>query len=178
MPVIAISGKPGAGTSTIARKLAERLKLNYFSPGEFNKSHAKLANKETDKALEVWKTKKGKSKEFHKLTDDIQMEKAKKGNIVICGKLSIWMLKDVTNYKIWIDCSLEERAKRASGRDRAGIKETKKKLKEKLETERKEWKRIYGFDYLDQREMADIVIDSTNLNEEETLERIIKEMKV
>lgn len=167
---------PGAGSSTISKKLAKKLKLGYFSPGEFFKSHAK--GKEVERAIKVFKSGKGKKKEFHKLIDDMQIKKAKKGNIVICGKLSIYMLKDIADYKIWLDCSLDERANRTAERDKISVKDAKKKISEREKLEVEEWKRDYGIDYRDQKKIADIIIDSTNLTEIETLNEILKKMRV
>ena len=172
--IIAISGKPGAGTSTIAKKLAEKLGSDYFSPGHFFKEHSE--GKETQQALDVWKTRRGSSRSFHELIDRMQKERAKDGNVVICGKLSIHFLKDVADMKIWIDCSLDERAKRSAKRDKIGLEKAKRRIKERERIETEEWKRIYGFDRSKQKEIADLVIDSTGLTEKETLDRILKEL--
>ncbi len=161
---IAISGAPGAGTSSIAKELAKKLNLEYFSPGAIQKSYAKIG-KESLAALEVWKTRRGKSEEFHReVLDKTQIEKAKKGNIVICGKLSIKMLKDLADYKIWVDTPLDVRAKRVANRDKITEGKALKLLSEREDIERKEWKRIYGFDYFSQENIADFVLDNSNLS--------------
>ncbi len=173
--VIAISGKSVSGTATIGKKLAKKLKLNYFDAGAYYKEHSKK-RKEVERALELLRSKSGTSKPFHEHIDETQIEKAKKGNIVSCGKLAVCMLKDIADVKIWIECSFNERARRMSKRDGIEYNEAKRKLKEKEQREREMWKEIYGIDYFDQKKMADIVIDSTNLTEEETLNRILKEI--
>jgi len=175
MVVIAISGKPGAGTSTIAKALAEKLGVDYFSPGQkfFKPSDKK---DDTNEVLDLWRTDKGKSKALHERIDDYQRELAKKGDVVICGKLSIWVLKDLADLKVWVDCSFEERVRRTSRRDGVPIAEAKKKLKEREEMEEKEWKRMYGFDRNTQKGTADIVIDTTSLSPEEVVDKIIKKL--
>ena len=177
MVVIAITGLPGAGTSTVSKILAKRLNLKYFSPGEYFKKHSKLKT-QVDEAVDVWKSKRGRSKNFHEEIDKMQRELAKKGNIVICGKLSIYMLKDLADVKIWIDCSLDERARRSANRDNISFDEAKKKLIERERIEKVEWERMYGFNREIQREMADIVIDNTNLNVEETIKQILGKIKL
>ncbi len=173
MVVIAISGKPGAGTSTIAKMVAERLNIEYFSPGQ--KFFKPFEEKDdTTEALDFWRNKKGKSKGFHEKIDDYQRELAKKGNIVICGKLSVWVLKDLADLKVWLDCDFEERVRRSSKRDKINLKETKEKLKKREKIEENEWKRIYGFDRNSQKEMADIVIDTGVKNPEEIVEEIVE----
>ena len=176
MVVIAISGKPGAGSSTIAKALADRLGIDYFSPGErfFKPSKEK---DDTSEALGIWKSDKGKNKDFHQKIDDYQRGLAKKGNVVICGKLSIWVLKDLADLKVWIDCDFDERVRRTSKRDRISLEETRKKLKEREEMEEKEWKRMYVFDRDSQRGMADIVVDTSKLTVEEIMDKIGKSLE-
>ncbi|MBL7170337.1 MAG: cytidylate kinase family protein [Candidatus Aenigmarchaeota archaeon] len=172
MVVIAISGKPGAGTSTISKELAKKLGIDYFSPGQkFFKPSERMDD--THEALNTWKTKKGSSKDFHKQIDDYQRQLAKKGNIVICGKLSIWVLKDLADFKVWLDCDFEERAGRSAERDGINLEEARRKLKEREETEKQEWKRIYDFDRDVQQEMADLVIDTSKMSVKEVVEKII-----
>jgi cytidylate kinase len=171
MVVIAVTGKPSAGSSTISRGLADKLGIDYFSPGQkfFKPSHEK---DDTTEALDLWKTEKGKSKDFHQKIDDYQKQLAKKGNIVICGKLSIWVLKNLADLKVWLDCEFEERVRRASKRDNISLEEAKEKMNKREQMEEKEWKRIYGIDRNKQREMADLAIDTTNLTVDETMDKI------
>jgi len=173
--VIVVSGPPGVGSSTIAKVLAERLRLRYFSPGKIFKSHENAP--EAKAALDVWSTGYGKNKNTHRNLDDIQTREAKRGNVVICGKLSIHFLKDLADYKIWIDAPLEVRAKRAAGRDKVPVETVMKQIKEREDIERNEWKKIYGFDYLDQKNSADLVIDNSELNVNETVKKILNFIK-
>jgi cytidylate kinase len=168
--VIAISGQPGAGTSSVAKEFAKRLSLKYFSPGEYFKSYSK--ERGARGALDVWRSELGKDRKFHKRIDRMQIQKARLGGTVICGKLSIYILKDLADFKIWIESPLEDRASRSAKRDRIAKKEAIKLLKEREKTERKEWKRIYGIDYFDQRKMADAVIGTSNIRLESTVEEI------
>lgn len=174
---IAISGPPGAGTSSIAKELAKRLRVKYFSPGKIQKSYAKT-KKESLAALKVWQTKFGRSENFHKnVLDRKQVEVAKKGNVIICGKLSIKMLGNIADYKIWVDTDLKVRAKRVAKRDGVSANEATRLLSEREKMERKEWRRIYGFDYLQQRKFADLVVDNSNLTLKETVNKILKFIK-
>jgi cytidylate kinase len=196
--VIAISGPPGAGSTTTARILSERLNLDYFSPGRlfkdialgaFEKQNYASVFKEicakkgltipnlVDKddshgAMNLWQTDFGKSPKLHEAIDELQSNLSEKGGLVFDGKLSIHMIKKAKP-KIWLHCSLEERANRAAKRDNLSKEAALEIVKKRQETERSEWKKIYKKDYFDQEKHADLIIDTTNLSPEEVVEEII-----
>lgn len=174
--VIALSGPPGSGASTIGKLLARRLELKYFSPGKYFKKLSKEKN-ETKAALSYLQTKVGRSKELHEHIDNLQIKKAKKGDIVLEGTLSIHFLKNLADYKIWIDASIEKRAERTSKRDKIPMKEAIKKIKKREYIERQTWKRLYGFDYFSQKKDADLVVDSSYLTKNQTVNKILDFIK-
>ncbi len=182
MVVVALSGLPGTGSSTAGKLLAKKLGLKYFSLGAYNKSHAekfsgRKVSKETERSVAVWKTREGSSASFHMSSDDISKRKAKEGNIVIDAKLAIRMLKGVYDFSVWIKAPIKVRARRVAERDNSNPKEAEKILKEKLDLEVKSWKRIYGFNYLDQEREADLVIDTSNKTPEQIVEIIISKLR-
>lgn len=172
-PVIVVSGLPGSGSTSVAKELAKRLRFRYFVPGKVEKKLGK-SKKESKAALEGWRTKRVKSKKFHESLDKLQIKEAKKGNIVVCGKLSIHFLKDVSDYKVWLDVPLGVRAKRAAKRDGISVKRAMEEIRERQNIERREWKRIYGFDYFYQKRIADLVLDSSELTLKQTVDKIFK----
>lgn len=169
--VIAISGPPGTGTTTISKQLAKELNLDYFSTGKIFKS--KYKGKEAECALKAWRSELGKSKNHHEYLDKLQLEKAKKENAVICGKLSVYILKDIAKFKIWIESPLEVRAKRVVVRDKIPFDEALNLIQERERVEREEWKKIYGIDYFESKNLADIVIDNSNKTVKETVKEIL-----
>lgn len=199
--IISISGPPGAGSTTVAKILAEKLNLDYFSPGRLYKDIARgtfeqqnyaaefkkicaekqvMLSQLTEKndshgTLNFWQTSLGKDPKFHEAIDDLQVILSQKGNVIFDGKLSIFMIKNA-NPKIWLNCSLEERAKRAAQRDNISHEEAISIVRKRQETEREEWKKIYGQDSWDQEKEADIVIDTTNISPEEIAEQIISQI--
>src|SRR3989338_3238004 len=177
MVVIAVTGMPGAGSSTISKMLAKKLKIKYFSPGEYFKKHSKKKT-ETDQALSYWKTEEGSSKKFHNYIENLQIKIAKKGNIVICGKLSIFALRNIPSIKIWLECSLEERAKRTSERDKINVEEAIKKITEREKMEDVEWEKIYSINRRNQQKWANLVVDTRKMTKEQTVEFILKKIKL
>ena len=174
-PVIAISGPPGAGSTTLARALAERLGLKFFSPGFIQKGLVSGKN-ESEAAIRAWETRKGSSKHFHQGLDQEQRELARKGGIVICGKLSVHFLKDLADLTVWLKVPLRVRAKRTAKRDGISLKKAEESIRKRQEIERKRWKEIYGFDYFDQEKEADLVLKGV-LTVREEVERVLKELE-
>lgn len=196
---IAISGLPGSGSTTVARLLAKRLNLKYFSAGQLWKDIAEghlesqvyyddflrlakshkldipfLESSKAQSALNLWKTDLGKNPKFHQVLESLQKILAEKTPIVIDGKLSVHMLN--AHFKIWLTGSLEARAQRTAQRDHISKEEAERLLEEREKLHRKEWLRIYNFDYLAQEKEADIVIDSTDKSSEEIVDIILSKL--
>ncbi|MBU0907434.1 MAG: (d)CMP kinase [Nanoarchaeota archaeon] len=200
--VIAISGLPGAGSTTVSKLLAEKLNIQHFSPGRLYKDIAtgKLANQDYYKtfkeicdkkgliipeqknkddssgALNLWQTEFGKSSELHKAIDELQAKLSEQSNIVFDGKLSLKMIEKA-NPKVWLTASLKERAERTAERDNLKKENAEEILKKRQEIERKEWLNIYGIDYWEQEKTASLTIDTTNLSPEQTAQKIIEQLQ-
>lgn len=199
--VIAISGPPGSGSTTTAKLLAQKLNLNYFSLGQVFKDISRGKVKEafyyptfkqlcnqknlvipefeesddSSGALNLWQTEFGKSPTLHKTIDDLQIELANQGNIIIDAKLSLHMNKDA-NKKVWLFANLEERSKRSAKRDGLDHQKAIEIVRKRQDTERKEWSSIYGIDYFDQENLANLKIDTTFKSPEEVVNFIISNL--
>lgn len=170
--VIVVSGPPGSGSTSVAKEVAKKLGYRLLVPGYQQK--ALVDTKEENKAaLESWSTEVGANKDTHVDRDNMQVEEAKKGNIVLCGKLSIHFLKDLSDCKVWLDVPLEVRAKRTAKRDGVSVDDAMRQVEERENIERERWKEMYGFDYFYQKDVADLVIDSSELTLEQTVKQIL-----
>lgn len=197
MTSIAISGLPGSGSTTVARSLAAQLNIPYFSAGQLFKDIAqgvlatqhyypffkqlcdkrsltlpRFAFSKAHASVDLWKTEFGANPLFHQAIEALQQELVNAGPIVIDGKLSIHMLKDVT-LRVWLSGNLEARAARTAQRDAISQKEAAQLLIQREELHKKEWFAIYGFDYLEQEHEADLIIDTSHKSPAQIVEEIL-----
>ncbi|NPA70046.1 MAG: AAA family ATPase [Crenarchaeota archaeon] len=165
MVVIAVSGQPASGKTTIARKLAEYYGLRYVSNGMLFR---RLAEEKGIPFLEFHKLAE-QDENIDRQIDSMALEEAKKGNVVIEGHLAGWVLKDVADVKIYLKASLEVRARRLAQRENMSIEDAIREITFREENNRKRYLKIYGIDIKD-LSVFDIVLDTTYLDVDEVLE--------
>lgn len=173
--VICISGMAGTGKSTLAKKLAQKYKLKYYSGGDALKA---LAKKEGYNASSRswWESPEGlsflvereKNLKFDKEVDDKLLEYAQQGNVLLDSWAMPWLLK--TGFKIWLAASIEKRAKRVAKRDKITMKEALQVLREKEARTKAIYKKLYGFNLGEDFAPFNLVLDTDNLNAEEVFQ--------
>jgi len=149
--VICISGMTGSGKSTVAKKLADKYGLGYFSGGNALKILAQEEGYDSD-VRGWWETAEGLNflkqrmadPVFDKKIDEKLLELAAEGNIVLDSWTMPWLLKE--GFKVWLEASPQVRAKRVVTRDSISDEEALKALTEKDERTRQIYKSLYGFD--------------------------------
>lgn len=156
---IAVSGKPGSGKTTYARFIAREYNLRYISNGMLFRKLAKergLPFEEFHKLAE-------KDPTIDRLIDSRAIAEAEKGNVVVDGHLSVWVLKDVAHLKIICNAPLDVRARRVASRDGITFEEAKREilLREKSNFERAS--RYYNIN-LNDFSVADLVITTEKLD--------------
>jgi len=171
--IITISGKAGSGKSTAAKELAKKLKLKHYSIGDLMRQIAKEKNmslNELSKSAE-------KDKSIDLALDKKQIELRNKTDFVIDGRLTAYFIP-YANLKVFLECNDKVRAERILKDKREdekskSINELTKKIKKREQSERKRYKKLYNVDYYDKK-LYDLIIDTTNLNINGVLEKIIK----
>src|SRR4030066_1454812 len=147
--VICISGMAGTGKSTLAKKLAKKYALTYYSGGDALKTLASEQGYDTSKSG-WWESPEGlqflerreKEAKFDKAVDEKLLEYAERGNVLLDSWTMPWLLK--TGFKIWLLASIEKRVERVAKRDQITVKQALKVLKEKEDRQKVFSKKFSG----------------------------------
>ncbi len=176
--VICVTGMSGCGKSTAARRLARKYELRYFSGGDMLKALAvKTGYKPRERGW--WETEEGRSflqqrtrdQEFDKRVDEELMELARRGNVVLDSWTMPWLLEEEA-FKVWLEVSPDERARRLARRDRISVKEALRALEEKDGKTKGIYKRLYGFDLGEDFSPFDLILDTNQLKSDEVFQAL------
>jgi cytidylate kinase len=175
--IITVSGVPGAGATTVSEHLAKKLRYKLVTVGELHKRLAEeegIPSAEFEKAWIRGMKSPHEWKLFHNRLDQMQKELARKQkNLIVNGKLSAFQIP-WAHLKILLVAPLEVRAKRIAGREGITKARALKSIREREELERKEWRNIYGFDYVQDKDVYDFVINTSHWSSEHIAELVEK----
>ena len=175
--VICISGMTGSGKSTVAKKLADKYGLGYFSGGNALRTLAREEGYESDMSG-WWETAEGLrflqqrmgDPAFDRRIDEKLLELAEQGNVVLDSWTMPWLLKE--GFTIWLEASPQVRAKRVVNRDCISIEEAVKALKEKDERTRQIYNGLYGFDLGHDLSPFNLVLATDELDPDEVFHAV------
>lgn len=154
MVVVAISGLHGAGKTTAARALARKFGLKYVSAGDVFRRLAK----ERGMALDEFSRYVERHPEIDRQIDQMTIDAAKGGNVLIDARLAGWMAKGA-DVKILLTAPLEVRARRIALRENRDYEEVLAETVKRERSEAKRFKRFYGIDVNDYSAF-DLVLDT------------------
>ncbi len=181
-----VGGPGGSGCSVISQMLAEHFDLELIYAGSFFRDAVKKRGydyfedfyKQNNKDLLL---------ELDEEVDKRLVCESKRENILMDSKAfaGISHIKDIPcTVKIWVTASLHTRSVRHLGkRDmKNGFKKflqyfvERKNLKKRWRMDRKRYFKLYGLDYSKPELYNDIVVDSSNMDEFETFNLILKKI--
>jgi cytidylate kinase len=175
--VICISGMTGSGKSTVAKRLAAKYGLDFFSGGNALKTLAQEEGYNPD-VTGWWETAEGLrfleqrmgDPAFDRRIDEKLLELAAEGNVVLDSWTMPWLLKE--GFKIWLEASPQVRAKRVVNRNDISIEEAIKALKEKDERTRQIYNGLYGFDLGHDLSPFNLVLATDELDPDEVFHAV------
>jgi len=163
--VIAVSGMPGSGKSTLARKIAEWLGLRLVSAGSLFRDLAArkgLTLSELSRLAE-------EDPSIDKMIDEMSLNEASKGCVVVDAHIAGWILKNVAHVRIYLTAPEEVRARRIAERDNKSYEDALRELRLREESEGRRFKIYYNIDIKDLGDF-DLVINTSSFNAEEVFE--------
>ncbi len=166
-PVIVISGPPGSGKTTYAKRLSRDLGLEYFTTGSIFRRLAR----ELGVSLEELSRLAERDPRIDLAIDRATLERAKQGGVVIDSHLAAWVLSGVADVSILVKAHPLVRISRIASREARSVVSV---ALETLSREFSQWLRFreyYGYDITDFG-VFDLVIDTGSLDQE-TIYKII-----
>lgn len=160
---ITISGLSGAGKTTIAKEIAKVGKLKLVNSGDIFRQIAK------EKKMPLEQFSKIRKPEIDYELDKRTIKLAKEGNVVIVGRIAGYAAGDYADWKIFVDCALDIRAKRVAKREGKSVTKAKKDIEKRDKADADHYWKLYKIDDTDKK-IYDIVINTSYLTKKETIQ--------
>ena len=172
---IVISGPPAVGKTTVAKGLAEEFQLEYLSGGDVLKQMAKEQGFDSE-GDDWWDTEDGlkflnqreQNSEFDKKLDEKLTTMFNNGGMVITSYTLPWLVKD--GIKIWLEGSHASSTKRMQSRDNMSPEEAYEITKERFDKNKALYKKLYDFDFGDDKSVFDLIINTDNLTAQQVID--------
>ncbi len=179
--IITIAGKLGSGKSSTAKLVAELLSYKHYSTGDFMRS---IANERgislTDLSLIA-----EKDDTIDKALDDHNLEIGKMENVVLDSRLGFHFIP--ASFKVFLELDpsiaclriLEDKRTNPNRYTEATLFDSKEKviesIKNRLLSERKRYKELYGIEDHTAHNNFDLVIDTEKIPLVEVSQKVIEE---
>jgi len=172
---VIISGPPAIGKTTVAKGLGKEFDLTFLGGGDILKELAKDEGFNSD-GDDWWDTpegmeflkKRSENPEFDRKVDEKLKELFLKGGVVITSYTLPWLVED--GIKIWLDGSHENSARRMKTRDNMDKEKAFEITKKRYDENKKLYKKLYNFDFGENLDVFDKIIDTDELDAEKVLE--------
>lgn len=168
--LVTLSGLPGSGTSTVARKVASELGLEHLDGGTVFRTVAA----EQGMSLAAYAALAEHDENIDRALDDRLTERARRGDVVLESRLSGWLASraDLDRLCVWISCDEVERARRVAEREGHDPDDALARNRDREASERARYLGYYDIDLTDLT-VYDLVLDSTSVGPDELVATIV-----
>jgi len=164
--VIAVSGPPGSGKTSVAKAIAETFGLRYVSAG----SIFRKAAQERGLGIDEFSLLAEGDPSIDRAVDEATREEEDRGDVVLDGHLTAWVIRE--GIRIYVKAPRDVRYARIAKRDGIPLERAITENSTREESEVRRYKAIYGYDVKD-LSAFDLVIDTANLSEGDTKEVVM-----
>lgn len=173
---IVVSGLPAVGKTTVAKAIADRFNLRYYSGGDILKELA-VAKGYIQSGNDWWDKEHGirfleeraSNPEFDKHVDEYLIALVKKGGVVVTSYTLPWLIGNEA-VKILLKGSKEKRAERMSVRDSIPYEEALRIVSIRDERNKRLYKSLYNIDLCKDIDVFDFVISTDDLHAESVID--------
>ena len=167
---VTVSGKSGTGKTTISESIAKALNLKHASIGDIFRQVAE--EKKVD--LKKFSAVRDKSIDFE--ADKRTLELAKKGGIVLNGRLTGWVAGDNADVRIFVTSDTDLIAERVAKRDNKTAEAARKDILERDANDIRLYKKIYRIN-IEDMSFYDLIINNAKLTFAEAKKIPVKYVK-
>jgi cytidylate kinase len=168
--VITISGLPGSGKTTVARLVAEALRLEHVYAGDIFRRQAEAAGL----TLEDYARRAETDHSIDRRLDDVMRARARDGNAVLEGRLAAFMAEEagVRALRVFLDAPEPVRAERITDREGGDTAARLGEIQRREASDARRYREIYGVDYHDPSRY-DLVLHTDGRSPEELAAAIV-----
>lgn len=159
---MAVSGRHGAGKSTLAKAIAEHFNLKYVSAGRIFREMAKRRGMNLVEFTKYTET----HPKIDRRIDERMKKEAEEGEKVLDSQLAYFFSKEFNPINILVLAKKEDIVQRVSEREPLPLKKAREEVETREENEKKRFKKLYGVKLWDPKDF-DIMINTSRVTEDE-----------
>lgn len=167
--LVAVSGRHGAGKTTLAKSIADHFNLKYISAGEIFRQMAE----ERGMSLVEFTEYTEQHPEIDRRIDNRMKSEAEQGDRVLDSQLAYFFSKEFNPINILVFAQKDDIIRRVSEREGISLEEAREEIETRESNEKKRFKRLYDVNLWNPRDF-DIMINTSRILESKAKELAIR----